>query len=232
MPEKHGGSIGSRINNALQKRYGLDPIETGMVMDRLSVVKTDTANFYIYQGGGGVACFDTGYRPRIIKRELRSLGIGVDEVTHIFLTHADIDHVGGIRLFKNATVYLSSGEERLIKGVRSIRSAFRSPRIRRAYNLLHDGDIVTIGSDRVRAIATPGHTPGSTAYLLNDALLFLGDTCKLRDGCAYAGKHYTMDYETQKASIRKLAKLRNISCVLTAHSGYTHDFDKAFAYWR
>ncbi len=229
---KRGKSISGRINAALEKKYGLDPIETGLVLDRLYVVNTDTANFYVYLGDGGIICFDTGYRPQVIKREMKSIGIDPDEVTHVFLSHADLDHVGGLGLFKKADVYMSVDEERMIKGLRSPRSAVRSPRIWRRYHLLGDSDTVVIGNDRIRAIATPGHTPGSMAYLLNDTFLFLGDTCKLRNGEAYAGKHYTMDYEMQKESIRKLAKMSDIGCVLTGHSGYTEDFDKAFNYWR
>jgi hypothetical protein len=41
-----------------------------------------------------------------------------------------------------------------------------------------------------------------------------------------------MDYETQKASIRKLSALENIRYVFTAHSGFTQDFGRTFGYWR
>jgi hypothetical protein len=41
-----------------------------------------------------------------------------------------------------------------------------------------------------------------------------------------------MDYETQKESIRKLARLQNIGWVFTGHSGYTDDFKRAFDYWK
>ena len=71
MPKSCGGIISSRINAALEKKYGLDPIKTGLVTERLYVVNTDTANFYVYLCDGCIACFDTGYRPMVIKREMR-----------------------------------------------------------------------------------------------------------------------------------------------------------------
>lgn len=47
--------------------------------------------------------------------------------------------------------------------------------------LLEDGDRITFGDEVVHAIATPGHTPGSTCYLWRDRLL-TGDTL-LIGGC-------------------------------------------------
>ncbi len=42
---------------------------------------------------------------------------------------------------------------------------------------LHDGAVLAIGRLRVRAIATPGHTPGSMCFSVENApLLFSGDT--------------------------------------------------------
>jgi glyoxylase-like metal-dependent hydrolase (beta-lactamase superfamily II) len=41
--------------------------------------------------------------------------------------------------------------------------------------LLNDGDTLTFGSESIRVIATPGHTPGSLCYLWRDRL-FTGDT--------------------------------------------------------
>lgn len=40
---------------------------------------------------------------------------------------------------------------------------------------LHDGDVFKIGNEEIKAIATPGHTPGCTSYLWNDRL-FSGDS--------------------------------------------------------
>lgn len=228
----HQSRIIGRLSAALEMKYGLDPIQTGKITENLYVVNTDTVDFYLLRDGESIICFDAGYRPLVIKRELRSLGLDPCRVTHVFLSHADIDHTAGLRVFRNAVVYLSADEERMIRGARSIRNAIRSPRIRRAYHLLSDNAVVAAGSHRVRAIATPGHTPGSMAYLVDGTYLFLGDTCKLKDGQAYAGKHYTMDYEMQKESIRKLAQLQNVDWVFTAHSGYTRDFNRAFSYWK
>jgi glyoxylase-like metal-dependent hydrolase (beta-lactamase superfamily II) len=43
---------------------------------------------------------------------------------------------------------------------------------------LSDGELIEFGGFRVRAIHTPGHTPGSTSFLLEgeSPILFSGDT--------------------------------------------------------
>jgi glyoxylase-like metal-dependent hydrolase (beta-lactamase superfamily II) len=49
-------------------------------------------------------------------------------------------------------------------------------RVRFAHTLVQDDDVISIGSARLTAIRTPGHTLESTSYLLNDEVLFTGDT--------------------------------------------------------
>ena len=60
-------------------------------------------------------------------------------------------------------------------------------------------EIITIGSAKVKAISTPGHTIGSMSYLLNDNTLFVGDTIDLKKDRATAGSHFmNMDTKIQK----------------------------------
>ena len=60
------------------------------------------------------------------------------------------------------------------------------------------------------------------SYLLNDEILFTGDTVRLKGG--KVGAFYrlvNMDTKTQKESIRKIAKIETIKMICTAHSGTT-----------
>ena len=79
----------------------------------------------------------------------------------------------------------------------------------------------------------PGHTAGSISYLVNGVILFVGDTFKLVDGKVRSLRSYiNMDTRDQEESIRKLAALENIQMALTAHWGYTREFDQAIGEWR
>jgi glyoxylase-like metal-dependent hydrolase (beta-lactamase superfamily II) len=95
---------------------------------------------------------------------LHELGL---RLVYILETHVHADHVTGAKALKAQTgaataVSLHCGA-----------SGFD--------RLLEDGDTIVFGDETVRAIGTPGHTPGSTCYLWRDRLL-TGDTL-LIGGC-------------------------------------------------
>lgn len=98
-------------------------------------------------------------------------------------------------------------------------------KIEEPYKLLKENDEVAVGTIKVRAIETPGHTPGSMSYLIDGEFLFVGDAFKLIDGKAYPNSpFYCMDTAKQEQSIKKLAKLKDVHSVFTAHGGYSNNF--------
>jgi glyoxylase-like metal-dependent hydrolase (beta-lactamase superfamily II) len=150
------------------------------------------------------------------------------------LTHGDVDHTGGLELFPNAQVYLSKNEEQMIDGTTPrLMELYHSPRLKRPYTLLVDGEVVVIGGIEVRAIATPGHTPGAMSYLVDGRVLFTGDTLALRNGQVRTFyRPINVDTATQKASIGKLAQLEGVSLLCTAHTGCTTEYARAMRQWR
>lgn len=202
-------------------RMGVAP--TGGIRAGLAVVRTGSANFYVLRCGEAVVAFDSGYGRRRIGRELARIGVTPDDVTHVFLSHSDLDHVGGSALFGNAAVYLSADEVPLATGKvpRALWIRTRAPR--RDWTLLSDGDLVQIGTSWVRAIACPGHTPGSMAFLVDEAQLFTGDALAVKDGRAFRGRRlYTMDFAARNRSVQMLLGL-GAAAIYTAHSGYYLD---------
>jgi len=215
------------------KMNHVNPIETGRITDHLFVIRTGTANFYIYKTDQGLVSFDSGFGKSQIKRELCSLGIDPKSITHLFLTHSDFDHANVLSVFENAKIYLSSDEEQLINRKKARKfGIFFNSRIKRQYHLLKDNDSVNIGSTKIRAIATPGHTVGSMSYLIDDKILIIGDAFRIINGKAFPIKLYNMDPEKHRESIRKLAKLENIELVCTGHRGFCDKFDEAIKDWK
>jgi Zn-dependent hydrolases, including glyoxylases len=209
------------------------PVKTGEIAAHVYAVKTDMVNFFVYRNGQDTICIDSGFGKRTITRELNRLGIAPGSVTHLFLTHSDFDHSNGLALFEKAQIYLSADEEQIISGkIPRLYGFIYNSRLKKPYHPLHDNDMVTAGSIKVRAIATPGHTPGSMSYLVNDSVLLVGDTFKLVNNKVYPLRRYNMDTEQQKESIRKLAGLVNVRLACTAHSGYTEEYSEAISCWK
>jgi glyoxylase-like metal-dependent hydrolase (beta-lactamase superfamily II) len=200
---------------------------------------------FVYATDRGLICFDSGLSEGGVKREFDELGLNPEFVTNVFLTHTDRDHVGGLNLFKNAKLYLSFDEEQMIdkRTPRFLGFVHNAP-LGKPYRLLKDGDIVQAGEAKIEAIATPGHTPGSMSYLVDESTLFTGDTVPLKEGKVRAFSKLrlldlirlrslaaSMDAATQAESVRRLAKLQNISLMATAHTGFTTNFRYAMSDW-
>jgi len=85
-------------------------------------------------------------------------------VERIVVTHSHFDHWLGfdtLRAFTDAPVYAGATETNLEES--------------RNAQPLADGETFQVGDAEVQAIHTPGHTPGSTCFLVNGAI-FTGDT--------------------------------------------------------
>ena len=208
------------------------------IADNVYEVKSRAVSMFIYTADDSPICFDTGISDGPIKQAFDALGYKPEHVKYVFLTHTDRDHVGGLNLFKNADVYLSIDEEQMINKTtpRFLGFVHNKP-LKKPYRLLKDGDIVETGQTRIEALATPGHTPGSMSYLVNESILFAGDTLALREGKVrpFSKQHLRdmihMDIATQTESVKKLAKLKNIYLLVTAHTGFTTDFQSAMNDW-
>lgn len=210
------------------------PLDTGQVAENVYAVRVRDVNTFIYADGEHAIAIDAAYAGGALREELKRLPISPESVTHLFLTHTDVDHTGGLDLFPNAQIYLSEDEEPMIDGTTPrLFWVYHSPRMGRAYTLLADGDVITAGAIRAQAIATPGHTPGAMSFLVNDSVLFTGDTLKLQNGQVHTfHRLLNIDTATQRESIEKLAGLQNVALLCTAHTGCTTDYARAMKYWR
>ncbi|MBN1533182.1 MAG: MBL fold metallo-hydrolase [Spirochaetes bacterium] len=210
------------------------PAPVGMIQENLYAVKSRDVNLFIYRAGADAVCIDAGYGDDATAEGLDMIGIEAGSISHLFLTHGDSDHTGGLHHFPAARVFLGKDEKEMIDGTRPrIAGIYRSPRLREGYSLIDDGDIISVGSITVRAIATPGHTPGHMAYLVNDRILFTGDAIIVQNGgVAPFYRPFNMDHAAAVASARRLSGLEGITIMCTAHTGYTRRSDEPFREWK
>ncbi len=88
------------------------------------------------------------------------------KISRVFETHRQADYIsGGIALGKTVGAEIMAPEPDFCE------ATFK-------YRAVQDGEVVTFtrGGPPVKVVHTPGHTPGSTSYLIDDAYLISGDT--------------------------------------------------------
>lgn len=137
------------------------------------------------------------------------------KVLAILQTHAHNDHIGAAREVADAVdapIYLNPEDLVLWQQVYPDASPDRE---------LADGDVFEVGGATLKAIHTPGHSPGSTCfYSESEGTVFTGDTL-FNGGPGATGRSYS-DYPTILASIReRLLTLPPETVVRTGHGDNT-----------
>ena len=167
---------------------------------------------YLIGSNGDAVVIDASLDPQVYRRVAEKHGWHICTVLE---THVHADHLSRARALAADT------------GARLCLPA--TDRVSFEYAPLKDGDIVRVGSAGLRALHTPGHTPESTSYLLDDRALFTGDTLFL----AAVGRpdlEATTDESLHRAhvlhgSLQRLVALPPETVVLPAHTSEPVAFD-------
>jgi len=136
---------------------------------------------YIYivgcQESKEAAVIDPSWDEGAILDAARNLGLNI---TAILLTHGHPDHINALGALLKATqakVYLHADERAQMREAASL-FQMRLEFLDRASDRIHsvlDGETIHVGRLNIRAIHTPGHSPGSLCFLVGKSL-FSGDT--------------------------------------------------------
>jgi hydroxyacylglutathione hydrolase len=147
-----------------------------------------TSNAYLVSDGTHGVLIDSNGVEDPLLQLVEERGI---EITHVLVTHADMDHV--VRIGELASRF----------GVRVVDT--------------YDGTIES-GSLEIRAIPTPGHKPVHNALLVNDSDCFTGD-CLFKGTVGGTGNGGPNGYADQVDSI--MNKLMSLPHETRIHPGHT-----------
>ncbi|MFK5914085.1 MAG: MBL fold metallo-hydrolase [Woeseiaceae bacterium] len=127
-------------------------------------------------------------------------------ITDILLTHSHHDHINGIESVlsqHDAQLHLLKDEAKFWG------ESLAQP------SLHHGGDTIKLGESEIKILHTPGHTPGSACYHIDDNLI-AGDTMFVFGcgRCDLAGGDPNVMYDT----LNKLGKMSGDTVILPGHN--------------
>lgn len=127
------------------------------------------SNIFVFTDGDGLSLVDagSGMEPNRVTPQLEQLGLRIETINRIVLTHGHIDHVGGLtEVFEHSSpeVFVHENDAGDLKslGIRSV-------------SYLKDGDNIRLGRRNLKVIHTPGHTDGSIC-MHDSEIILTGDT--------------------------------------------------------
>ena len=221
------------------------PLNSGWIDENVACVREWVANIFFYCKGNTTIMIDAGYNYERLEEKMGWLGLDPKSIQHILITHQDTDHIGAVEvdspgLFKKAKLYIGEIENRYLLGEVSrkvLHGLYKLPKVTIPNEkiLLQDGEIIDINGIRIECFLVPGHTWGHMVYLIDDKYLFTGDTIWFGADGGYS--FISSLAENNKLSIKSLAKLeeklksRSVKPIfLTGHTGWTDNFEFAFAH--
>ena len=197
-----------------------------LVGSRIGLSDEFDCHVYLLDGGREKALVDAGMGrdPSAILDIVRSHGFSPSQISIVLLTHAHADHAGGAKALSEATgavVAASTQEAELVEGGSEeelgLLQAKRTGVFPDDYKFSHckvglrleDGQEIEVGDLKVKALLTPGHTPGSVCYYVEfpeGPAIFTGDTV-FYDGVVGLLNLDQSDPREIRRSIRRLAEL-------------------------
>ncbi|MDY3869504.1 MAG: MBL fold metallo-hydrolase [Pyramidobacter sp.] len=182
-------------------------------------------NCYVVDDGCGTAlCADVGGEPEDILAWLKRENLHLDAIV---LTHGHMDHILGVCALQKATgarLYVPEDDAAMLTNPDlSLASEFGvDVEPAKADVLTREGYQFTVGALTLTTLHTPGHTKGSTCYIVEqgtEKLLLAGDTLFARSigRTDLAGG----DEEAMNRSLSRLAAIEGDMPVLPGHGPVT-----------
>lgn len=146
--------------------------------------KAEGCNIYVLKGTRKIALIDVGMPNdhELLCSSLAEIGISINDISLVVLTHEHIDHVGGLLKLPRRVVVAAHARAatklRLDDEFSMMSRAFGVEKITGHVDIhLEDGALIDLGGIRLRTIYTPGHCSGSIClYEPERGAMFTSDT--------------------------------------------------------
>lgn len=186
----------------------IEKLEVGIYAANCYIVFDELKKAFIIDPGGSF----NKIKEFILENDLK--------VEKILLTHAHADHIGALKKLKDFTkapIFCHEKERELITNKKNNLSALMGmDHVEMESDFyLKDKEKINFSNKEIVCIHTPGHTPGSVCYEIEENL-FTGDT--LFAGSIGRTDLFGGNLPDMKNSLKKLASIKKDLIILPGHS--------------
>ena len=185
-------------------------------------------NVYLIYDEGEWVLIDIGYEEVVdeVVDMIRDLDFPFSKCKALIATHADVDHIQGLALLKQAIKAPVAAHPLAAVPLREADKLKTFAQIEaqgidlplppvEVEQLIDEGDKIAIGGIELEVWLTPGHTDSQLSFRLGD-LLFSGDNI-YRDGCVGAiDAHHGSDLNAFISSLRRI-RASDVKWLLPSH---------------
>lgn len=158
-----------------QDREWNRPVDPFRIIGNVYYVGASEVTSFLITTPKGHILIDSGFAETVpqIKSNVEKLGFKLSDVKFLLNTQAHYDHAAGLaelkRLTKAKMVASLLDKKGLEDGDKNDfawgdKYAFEPVKVDRT---IADGESISLGGVRVKAVITPGHTPGATMWMMN-----------------------------------------------------------------
>ncbi len=167
---------------------------------------------YVVAADGQAVVIDPSLPPQVYQTVAENLGA---RIAMVLDTHIHADHLS------RARALTAEAGAKLLLPVQD--------RVTFEHETVAEGDEIPFGESRLRALQTPGHTFESMSFLLDDEMLFTGDTLFVdslgRPDLKADAAETRARAQALHRTLRRLTSLDESLLVLPGHSGQPIPFD-------
>jgi glyoxylase-like metal-dependent hydrolase (beta-lactamase superfamily II) len=178
---------------------------------------------YLIDCGGTYLMVDSGVglESERILENIRAVGVPLEQVRYLVVTHAHADHACGARFFQeelSVEVLAPAGEAELMAKGGDMELGLevaRGPIYPLDFKYIHcrpdrvlvDGEVVRVGERVFRVIQAPGHSPGIACLFFEDDRTLFSSDVVFHGGTIGLGNWPGCELAEYRRSIRKLSGL-------------------------
>ena len=155
------------------------------------------------------ALVDPAWEPDTLRGALKEAKA---DLRYLLCTHGHDDHVNLVPDLLN--------QFPAVRAVCHERERIPAPKNRT--HAVSDGSQISIGQISVQCLHTPGHTPGSIAYIVGETHAFFGDTIFCGEGCGRVD-FYRDGPKDMAASLQRIRQLPDSLIVCSGHKYGAYD---------